>query len=158
MTSVRRLIPLTMGYERLPRSFSLHGDTSGEMLVEPVTAVLLDTDDGWTLLDCGVNTVLVNDPHLYRRMHARNHDIRPILTGGEPLVEALAEHGVGLGDISRIFLSHLHNDHAGGLRLFDCRVPVWVQRVEYEYAMSDHPFPERHGMFRIDYDDPDIPW
>jgi glyoxylase-like metal-dependent hydrolase (beta-lactamase superfamily II) len=24
--------------------------------------------------------------------------------------------------------------------------------------MSDHPFPERHGMFRIDYDNPDINW
>lgn len=159
MTSVRRLIPLIVGYERLPKSFSLHGDTSGELLVEPVPAVLLETDDGWTLLDTGINTVLVRDPHLYRRTHARNHGITPILVGGgEPLVEAIAEQGVDVRDITRIYLSHLHNDHAGGLRLFDCAVPVWVQRGEYQYGMGGHPFPEQHGMFRIDYDDPAVRW
>jgi glyoxylase-like metal-dependent hydrolase (beta-lactamase superfamily II) len=158
-TSVRRLIPLTVGYERLPKSFSLHADTSGEMLVEPVPAVLLDTDDGWTLIDVGLNTVLLHDPWLFRRTHGRNHDITPITVGGgEPLVNALAQHGVALEDITRIYLSHLHNDHAGGLRLFDCEVPVWVQRAELEYGLGDHPFPERHGMYRIDFDDPQIPW
>lgn len=40
-TCVRRVIPLTLGWERLPKSFSIYGDTSGETLVEPVTAVLL---------------------------------------------------------------------------------------------------------------------
>ncbi|MCW3047247.1 MAG: fold metallo-hydrolase [Solirubrobacterales bacterium] len=159
MTSVRRLIPLIVGYERLPKSFSLHGDTSGEMLVEPVPAVLLDTDEGWTLLDTGINTVLIRDAHLYRRTHGRNHDITPILAGGgESLVEEMAVHGVGVEDVTRIYLSHLHNDHAGGLRLFDCKVPVWVQRIEYEYGMGGHPFPEEHGMYRIDFDDPKIPW
>ncbi|MGI8413876.1 MAG: N-acyl homoserine lactonase family protein [Solirubrobacteraceae bacterium] len=159
MTSVRRLIPLTVGYERLPKSFSLHGDTSGEMLVEPVPAVLLDTEEGWTLLDTGFNAVLIRDTHLYRRTHGRNHDITPVLIGGgEPLVEAMAVHGVGVQDITRIFLSHLHNDHAGGLRLFDAKVPVWVQRTELEYGLREHPFPEQHGMYRVDFDDPAIPW
>jgi glyoxylase-like metal-dependent hydrolase (beta-lactamase superfamily II) len=159
-TSVRRVIPLIVGWERLPKSFSVHGDDSGQTLVEPVPAVLLDTDDGWTLLDTGINTALVHDRPLYERLHARNHDIVPILPDveGEPLAHALAAHGVALGDVSRIYLSHLHNDHAGGLRLFDRSVPVWVQRRELEYGLADHPFPERHGMFRIDYDDPEIDW
>lgn len=42
--------------------------------------------------------------------------------------------------------------------LFAGSVPVWVQRRELEYGLADHPFPERHGMFRIDFDDPDIDW
>lgn len=159
MTAIRRLIPLTVGYERLPKSFSLHGDVSGETLVEPVPAVLLDTEVGWVLLDAGINTVLIRDLHLYRRTHGRNNEITPILVGGgEPLLEAMADHGVGVGDVRRIVLSHLHNDHAGGLRLFDCQVPVWVQRRDYEYGMGDHPFPEEHGMYRVDFDDPEIPW
>jgi hypothetical protein len=45
-TSGRRVIPLVVGWERLPRSYSIHGDRSGEILTEPVPAVLLDTDDG----------------------------------------------------------------------------------------------------------------
>lgn len=160
MTSVRRVIPLIVGWERLPKSYSVHGERSGATLVEPVTAVLLDTDDGWTLLDTGFNTVLIRDRPLYERFHGRNHEIVALLpaVAGEPLEHALAAHGVAPGDITRIFLSHLHNDHAGGLRLFDESVPVWVQRRELEYGLSDHPFPERHGMFRIDFDDPEIDW
>jgi N-acyl homoserine lactone hydrolase len=159
-TSVRRVIPLIVGWERLPKSFSVHGDRSGATLIEPVPVVLLDTDDGWTLLDTGVNVAIVNDRPLYERLHGRNHDIVPILpdVDGEPLEHALAAHGVSLADISRIYLSHLHNDHAGGLRLFERSVPVWVQRRELEYGLADHPFPERHGMFRIDFDDPEIDW
>jgi glyoxylase-like metal-dependent hydrolase (beta-lactamase superfamily II) len=151
---------LIVGWERLPRSFSIHGDTSGLTLVEPVPVVLLDTDEGWTLLDTGINTALVRDRPLYERLHGRNNDIVPLLPDveGEPLEHALAAHGVALGDISRIYLSHLHNDHAGGLRLFDPSVPVWVQRRELDYGLGDHPFPERHGMFRIDFDDPEIDW
>jgi N-acyl homoserine lactone hydrolase len=37
-------------------------------------------------------------------------------------------------------------------------VPVHVQRTELDYGLSGHPFPERHGMFRIDFDDPEIIW
>jgi glyoxylase-like metal-dependent hydrolase (beta-lactamase superfamily II) len=160
MTSVRRVIPIVVAWERLPKSYSVHGDQSGAVLVEPVPVVLLETDDGWTLLDTGINTALVRDRPLYERLHGRNHAIVPILpdVDGEPLEHALAEHGVALGEITRIFLSHLHNDHAGGLRLFAPSVPVWVQRRELEYGLSDHPFPERHGMFRIDFDDPEIDW
>jgi glyoxylase-like metal-dependent hydrolase (beta-lactamase superfamily II) len=159
-TSVRRVIPLIVGWERLPKSFSVYGDASGLSLLEPVPAVLLDTDDGWTLLDTGINTALIHDRPLYERLHGRNNDIVPILPDvrGEPLEHALAAHGVALGDVARIYLSHLHNDHAGGVRLFDRRVPVWVQRRELEYGLAEHPFPERHGMFRIDFDDPEIDW
>ncbi len=160
MTIVRRVIPLTMGWERLPKSYSVHGDTSGEVLVEPVPAIALDTDDGWAIIDTGFNTTLVRDPLLSKRFHAANHAIFPILPegDGEPLQDELARHGVAIGDVARIFLTHLHNDHAGGLRLFDPAIPVFVQRAELEYGLGGHPFPEQHGMFRIDYDDPRIDW
>jgi glyoxylase-like metal-dependent hydrolase (beta-lactamase superfamily II) len=154
------MLPLIVGWERLPRAYSVHGECSGARLVEPVPAVALDTDEGWVLLDTGLNTALMRDRHLYARLHGRNHEIIPVLPRGtaEPLAAALAIHGVALGDVTRIFLSHLHNDHAGGLRLFDRAVPVWVQRRELEYGLSDHPFPEQHGVFRIDFDDPEIDW
>lgn len=157
-SSVRRVLPLIVGWERLPLAFSLHEDTSGTTLVEPVPALLLDTDDGWALIDCGINSVIVRDPWLFQRMHGRNHAITPFLPeGDEAVVDALAAHGVELGDITRIFLSHLHNDHAGSLRLFNAKVPVWVQGRELRYGMT-HPSPEQHGMFRIDYDDPQLDW
>jgi glyoxylase-like metal-dependent hydrolase (beta-lactamase superfamily II) len=160
MTIVRRVVPLTMGWERLPKSYSVHGDSSGAVLVEPVPAIALDTDDGWALIDTGFNTTLVRDPLFAQRFHGANHEIVPILPegDGEPLRDELAAHGVALADIARIYLTHLHNDHAGGLRLFDPAVAVYVQRRELEYGLGGHPFPEQHGMFRIDYDDPRIDW
>lgn len=157
---VESVIPLTLGAERLPISFSLHGDTSGEILVEPVIAVLLLCGDGPRLLDTGINTVLIRDRWLYARLHGRNHDIVPLLPDGvdEPLLAALADHGVAPAELVAVYLSHLHNDHAGGLRLLPREVPVHVQRRELDYGLGDHPFPERHGMFRIDFDDPEIDW
>jgi glyoxylase-like metal-dependent hydrolase (beta-lactamase superfamily II) len=157
---VEAVIPLTVGAERLPKSYSLHGDTSGEILVEPVTAVLLRCSDGPRLLDTGMNTALIRDPWLYERLHGRNHDILPLLPEGEdePLLVALARRGVSPDDLIEVYLSHLHNDHAGGLRLLPRGIPVWVQQRELDYGLADHPFAERHGMFRIDYDDPDIHW
>ena len=160
MSVVRRVIPLTLGWERLPKSYSVHGDDSGLTLVEPVPAIALDTDDGWALIDTGFNTTLIRDRLFHDRFHGRNHSIRAILPAGpgEPLEDALAAHRIAIRDITRIYLSHLHNDHAGGLRLFGPGVPVFVQRRELEYGLGGHPFPEQHGMFRIDFDDPAIDW
>ena len=41
----------------------------------------------------------------------------------------------------RVAVSHLHNDHAGGLRHFAGRVPVHAQRAELEFGLADHPTP-----------------
>jgi len=161
MTSlVEQVIPLTLGAERLPKSYSLHGDSSNEIILEPVTAVLLHCSDGPRLIDTGMNTALIRDPYLYARLHARNHAIVPLLPAGidEPLLHELAAHGVTPDDLVEVYLSHLHNDHAGGLRLLPPGLPIHVQRRELEYGLADHPFPERHGMFRIDFDDPELNW
>jgi glyoxylase-like metal-dependent hydrolase (beta-lactamase superfamily II) len=121
--------------------------------------VLLECDGGWLLLDTGFNPALIRDPSLYGRFHGQNKNIIAILPGsGEPLEEALDREGVLLSDITAVALSHLHNDHAGGLRHFAGRVPVYLQRDELDYGLSAHPGPENHGIFRIDYDDPRIDW
>jgi glyoxylase-like metal-dependent hydrolase (beta-lactamase superfamily II) len=111
------------------------------------------------LLDTGFNPALIRDPALYRRFHGRNHDIQAILPGpGEPLEAAIDEVGLALEDIQAVAVSHLHNDHAGGLRHFADRVPIHAQRAELDYGLSDHPEPEHHGIFRVDFDDPGLDW
>jgi glyoxylase-like metal-dependent hydrolase (beta-lactamase superfamily II) len=158
---IRRVILLTLGWEELPKSVSVHGDTSGERLREPVPGILLEADGGWVLLDTGLNPALVRDGPLSRRFHGRNKGIEAILPPGpgDPLEAALDMVGVGLEEVKVVALSHLHNDHAGGVRHFtDLRVPVYLQRKELEYGLSEHPGPEQHGMFRVDYDDPAINW
>jgi glyoxylase-like metal-dependent hydrolase (beta-lactamase superfamily II) len=155
---VRRIVLLTLGWEDLPRSVSIHGDTSGVRLREPVPAVLLECDGGWVLLDTGFNPALVRDPALARRFHDPTRGIIPILASGDdPLEASLERAGVPVGAIDAVALSHLHNDHAGGLRHFAGRVPVHLQRAELAFGLSD-PAAEEHGIFRIDFDDPSIEW
>jgi N-acyl homoserine lactone hydrolase len=157
-TGVRRVVPLTLGWEDLPKSVSVEGAPPCERLVEPVPGVLLLCDGGWLLLDTGFNPALIRDPALKRRFHG-DPRFQPILPGpGEPLPDALDACGVALDDIAAVALSHLHNDHAGGVRLFAGMVPVHAQRAELEYGLGRHPDPERHAIFRIDFDDPAIDW
>jgi glyoxylase-like metal-dependent hydrolase (beta-lactamase superfamily II) len=53
-----------------------------------------------------------------------------------PPPEAIAPLGIKAGDVTDIFLSHMHWDHAGGLDLFPS-ARVWVQKDEYDYYTSD---------------------
>jgi glyoxylase-like metal-dependent hydrolase (beta-lactamase superfamily II) len=171
---VRSLVPLTYGWEDLPKSISVHGADPRIRLREPVPGVLCQLDDGWLLLDTGFNDPLVRDRPLYRRFHGRNHDIQPELLPGEQdsLEVAFETVGIDPGDVVAVALSHLHNDHVGGLRHFAERVPVHCQRRELEYGLSTGDGrgargdpgrtgglgPEQHGIFRIDFDDPLIDW
>ncbi len=155
---VRRVVPLTLGWVDVPKSVSVDG-ASGEVLREPVPAVALECAAGWLLLDTGLNTALINDPALRARFHPGPVE-QPVLPGpGEPLPAALGAAGLDLADISAVAISHLHYDHAGGLKHFAGRVPVHIQQAELEYGLlASPPGPERNGMFRVDFDDPRIDW
>lgn len=50
--------------------------------------------------------------------------------------EAIAPLGLTPSDITDIFLSHMHWDHAGGIDLFPA-ARVWVQKAEYEYYTGE---------------------
>jgi N-acyl homoserine lactone hydrolase len=155
---VRRIILLTLGWEELPKSVSVYGSSPELRMREPVPGVLLLTDGGWVLLDTGFNTALIRDPAL-RRRYFPSVEYQPVLPGpGEPIEESLADFGVDIDDIHLVGLSHLHVDHAGGLKLFAGKVPVHAQRREVEYGLSNHPEPERNAIFRVNFDDPNIDW
>ncbi len=157
-SGVRRIILLTLGWEELPKSVSVHGAPAEERMREPVPGVLLQTDGGWVMLDTGFNTALVRDPYLYRRFFP-TVEYRPVLPGpGEPIEQRLAEVGVDIDQIHTVAVSHLHHDHAGGIKLFADKVPVHAQRRELEYGLSNHPEPERNAIVRVDFDDPRIDW
>jgi N-acyl homoserine lactone hydrolase len=158
--SVRRVIPLTLGWEELPKSVSVLGADPSMRLVEPVPAVLLEVDGGWVLLDTGLNPALIRDPVLFSRFHGG--PVKAILPAGDsdPLLAAVEEVGLALEQVSLVAVSHLHNDHAGGLRHFAGRsVPIHVQKRELDYGFhAPHPEAERHAIFRVDFDDPRLDW
>jgi N-acyl homoserine lactone hydrolase len=164
MTGVSRVVPVTFGWEDLPETISLYNGDRSVRYREPVPGVLVQLDGGWLLLDTGFNVPLVRDPFLRRRFHGRNSDIHAELLPGDDdsLEVAFATVGISPDDVTVVALSHLHNDHAGGLRYFAERCPVHVQRAELEYGLSgptpEGDSPSKHGFFPIDYDDPIVKW
>ncbi len=154
----KRVVLLTLGWEDLPKSWSVHQASEGERLREPVPAVLVEVDSGWVLLDTGFNPALIRDPALHERFHGRFFGIEPVLgPGDDPLLEALDRSGVSLETIACVAVSHLHNDHAGGLRHFCKGTPVHAQRQEVLYGLNS-PDAEANGIYRIDFDDGRIEW
>jgi N-acyl homoserine lactone hydrolase len=152
---VREIVLLTLGWEELPKSVSVEGAPHDERIREPVPGILLRVDGGWLLLDTGFNTALIRDAALRRRFHG-SPAYRAILPGpGEPLEEALADAGIETSEVHAVGLSHLHLDHAGGLRHFT-GVPVHCQRRELEFGLT--PGAEKHSIYRIDFDDPAHDW
>ena len=155
--AARRVVLLTLGWEDLPRSVSVHQAPAHERLREPTPGVLVQTEAGWLLIDTGFNTSLVRD-HALRRRFFPDLEYLPVLSGaGEPVEEALERAGLDVDAVTSVAVSHLHADHAGALKLFAGRVPVHVQRRELEFGLSD-PRAEQEGIFRIDFDDPRLDW
>ncbi|HLX87824.1 MAG TPA: N-acyl homoserine lactonase family protein [Acidimicrobiales bacterium] len=155
---VLRVVLLTLGWAEVPKSVSVHGASSAERLREPVPGVLVEVDSGWILLDTGYNPALIRDPLLRSRYHDRFSEVVPILPPGtdDALLEALAVEGLDVDAVSSVGLSHLHYDHAGGLRHFTRGCPVHLQRDELSFGLSDDA--ADHGIFAIDFDDPAIAW
>lgn len=63
-----------------------------------------------------------------RPLPAGMHFIRPD--------SALMRINIDPGDITDIIITHAHNDHIGGLDLFDSGT-IWMQRLEYTYLVGD---------------------
>lgn len=159
-SGARRVILLTLGWEDLPKSWSVHGAPPDQRLREPVPGVLVELDGGWLLLDTGFNPALIRDPALHKRFHGRFFEITPVLPegGGDPLLDALDAAGLGVETIVEVAVSHLHNDHSGGIRHFAGGTPVHLQRAELAYGMLHSAEAEDNGIYRIDFDDPAIEW
>ena len=114
MTGVRRVIPLVVGWERLPKSYSVHGDASGAVLGRAGARGAaghrrrLDAARRRDQHRAGTRPSAVTSA-----CTGRNHAIVPILpdVDDEPLQHALAAPGSRSATSRGSSLSHLRNDH-----------------------------------------------
>jgi N-acyl homoserine lactone hydrolase len=134
---------LNAGWFTSPAGMWRRGEADPERPARfPVPAYLIQTEDERILVDTGLSPVAVADPESH-------YGPGPIgaftLEQDEPLAEQ-----VDLGTLTRVVLTHLHFDHAGGLSLIPDGVPVVVQRAEWE-AGQDRAGIERNFLLPRDY-------
>jgi N-acyl homoserine lactone hydrolase len=147
-----RLFCLTLGWEHVPEFVSLEGG-SRAILREPVIGIVARSPIGWVLLETGI------DARPYRDggspLYAFGAPEFP--TDGDPLLDALASVGLAPDDLALAAVSHLHVDHAGGLRhLAAAGVEIAIQRRELAFGLERAGDPEFYR--REDYSQPDLRW
>ena len=154
MTAVTKLYVLLCGYEVLPRSVSIRGGGDRFVMSVPISAYLLETQQGYVLFDTGLDPVLVRDPVLRQRHFADHGWEAPVVWPQHELLPQLTEIGIAPNDVRHIILSHTHFDHTGALKHFP-RAKVWLQQAEYDYAFKEEP---HAGVVRADLDNSAIDW
>jgi N-acyl homoserine lactone hydrolase len=101
------------------------GESLGRMVRFPIPVYLIEVGEERILVDSGLHPAAVADA-------AAHYD------GAENMRNFRLEQEVGLAkqvdlaNVTRVVVTHLHFDHAGGLDLLPGTVPVYLQRREWE--------------------------
>lgn len=124
----------------------------------PINAYVIEHRDGLVLFDTGQDRASVSDPSyfpsgftgiVYDRL--ARFDIGPDQTLGRQL----AAIGYDIGDVHTVVLSHLHQDHIGGLpELRHAEIVV----NEQEWQSMQRPLPGLRGFLRSHIELADLRW
>jgi glyoxylase-like metal-dependent hydrolase (beta-lactamase superfamily II) len=135
---------LNVGWMTAARGLWRQGEEEPERPIRlPVPAYLIETESERILVDTGLNPNAVAD----REGH---YGAGPISFFALEQERSLAEQ-VDLASLTKVVLTHLHFDHAGGLELLPDSVPVIVQRAEWE-AGRERAAIERNFLLPRDYE------
>jgi N-acyl homoserine lactone hydrolase len=119
------------------------GDDMERQIRFPIPAYLIEIGDERILVDTGLHPEAVAD----KAAHYGSDDA---LAPFELEQERSVAEQLDLGTVTKVVLTHLHFDHAGGLDLLPASVPVLVQRREWE-AGKDSAAIERNFFLARDY-------
>jgi len=120
---------LIVGWFTAPVGIWRRGDDMDRQVRFPVPAYVIETGDERILVDTGLHPDAVADPE---RRYGRPEALGPVTAEVE---RSIAEQ-LDLETITKVVMTHLHYDHAGGLGLLPSSIPVFVQRREWEAAQD----------------------
>jgi len=138
---------LNVGWIASSAAIWRQGDDPQDRIRFPVPAYLIEAGDERILIDTGLHPGAVKDAGAFYG--------RPELFSMFDLeLEQDIGEQVEASTLTRIVLTHLHYDHAGGLSLLPSSIPIVIQRREWE-AGHDQGAIARNFFYRRDYDDGD---
>ena len=138
-----RVEMLNSGWMTAARGIWRQGEEEPELPIRvPVPAYLIESENERILVDTGLSPAAVADSEAH-------YGPGPIAFFALEQELSVADQ-VDLGSLTRVILTHLHFDHAGGLELVPDSVPVVVQRAEWEGA-HDQAAVERNFFLPRDY-------
>lgn len=136
---------LNVGWVSGPAAIWRQGEDAEKRIRFPVPAYVVETDSERILIDTGLHPGACADTAaFYDRPQATSFFSLEL---EQPLPEQ-----IDVTTITKIVLTHLHYDHAGGLSLLPSNIPLVVQRREWE-AGKDPAAVERNFFFPRDYVD-----
>ena len=102
----------------------------------PVTVYLIEHPKGNILIDTGFNKTVRTSP--VKELTLLHYLVnKPLQKPGESVDEVLDAMGIGSADLDYVVLSHLHTDHASGLKLVKDAKNILVSRDELTFATKE---------------------
>jgi len=111
----------------------------------PVPAYLVETESERILIDTGLHPGACTDGQAF-------YGGSPTMSLFSLELERPIHQQVDPATLTKIVLTHLHYDHVGGLSLLPAKIPIVVQRREWE-AGRDQAAIERNFFYPRDYID-----
>lgn len=140
-----RLEMLNVGWMTASAALWRQDEDPEKRLRLPVPAYVLETDTERILIDTGLHPgICLDAPAFYDGAQAMS------LFSFE--LDQPVHEQVDATTITKIVITHLHYDHAGGLTLLPSNIPMVVQRREWE-AGNDPGAVDRNFFFPRDYID-----
>jgi N-acyl homoserine lactone hydrolase len=134
---------LEVGWITSPAGIWRRGDDLDRRIRFPIPAYVIETATERILVDTGLHPDAVANP---ARRYGRPDALGPV----ELELERSVDEQVDLTTVTRVVLTHLHYDHAGGLALLPPSVPIVAQRREWE-AGQDAAAIARNFLQPADY-------